>query len=85
VKYTESRNTPFQGDAADGAKAALWELYRRGARVVAFIHDEILIEVRTAEEAEEWRQVMVNSMSGVLNGFPVTVATTGLIDYWGKP
>ena len=45
VSFTQARNTPFQGLAADGAKLALWELIRAGYRVVAFIHDEILIEL----------------------------------------
>lgn len=43
--YCSARNTPFQGLAADGAKLALYDLTRRGYRVVAFVHDEIWIEV----------------------------------------
>lgn len=57
--YTQARNAPFQGLAADGAKLALWELTKRGFRVVAFIHDEVVIELPVADvkakqaEAEE--------------------------------
>ena len=43
--YCQSKNNPFQGLAADGAKEALYELMRAGFRVVNFIHDEFLIEV----------------------------------------
>ena len=45
VGFTQARNTPFQGLAADGAKLALWALIRAGYRVVAFIHDEIIVEL----------------------------------------
>lgn len=45
VTYTQARNTPFQGLAADGAKLALWRLVDEGYRVVGFVHDELLIEV----------------------------------------
>jgi hypothetical protein len=38
-------NTMFQGLAADGAKLALWKLWRAGYRLVNFIHDEILVEL----------------------------------------
>ncbi len=52
--FTEMCNLMFQGPAADGAKAAFYETQKRcyavkdsalyGARGVAFIHDEILVE-----------------------------------------
>ena len=45
VSHTECRNTVFQGVAADGAKLALYRLWRNGFRVVAFIHDEVVVEV----------------------------------------
>jgi hypothetical protein len=45
VGYTQARNTPFQGLAADGAKLALWRLVREGYRVVGFVHDEVLVEL----------------------------------------
>ncbi|MBF0313353.1 MAG: hypothetical protein HQK52_08050 [Oligoflexia bacterium] len=41
--YCQSKNTPFQGLAADGAKEALYELVKAGYWVVNFIHDEYLI------------------------------------------
>jgi hypothetical protein len=43
VSYTQARNTPFQGLAADGAALALFELIRAGFEVTAFVHDEFHI------------------------------------------
>jgi len=40
VYYTQKRNTPFQGLAADGAALALFELVKAGFQVTAFVHDE---------------------------------------------
>ncbi len=55
VHFSDGANTFFQGLAADMSKAALYEVVRRcyaeprsalyGCRVVAFIHDELLVEV----------------------------------------
>ena len=45
VGYADSKNNPFQGLAADGAKEGLYDLIKAGYRVVNFIHDEYLIEV----------------------------------------
>jgi hypothetical protein len=45
VRYSQARNTPFQGLAADGAALALFALVKEGWRVVAHIHDENLFEL----------------------------------------
>jgi len=45
ASYSARRNTIFQGAASDGAKLALYRLWRAGFKVVAFIHDEVIIEV----------------------------------------
>ena len=37
-------NTHFQGKAAEGAKLALWLLYKEKIPSVAFIHDQIILE-----------------------------------------
>jgi DNA polymerase-1 len=72
ISFTVCANSFFQGRTADGAKAALWEVCRRqysvpssdlyGTHTVAFIHDEIGIEVeeeRCHEAAMELEKVMV--------------------------
>ena len=43
--YTRARNTPFSGLAADGAKLALWNIQKLGYRIVAFIHDEMVVAI----------------------------------------
>jgi len=43
--YCQARNFVFQGLASDGAKRALFNLERAGLRTVAFIHDEVIVEV----------------------------------------
>lgn len=43
--FTARRNTVFQGLTSDGAKLALWLVWRAGYRVVNFVHDQLLVEV----------------------------------------
>jgi hypothetical protein len=87
LSYTECRNTPFQGLAADGAKVALWRLTEDGYRVVAFVHDEIVCEVPAASAARDLadiERVMIESMSSVLGcGIPVKVEGK-VSDRWEK-
>ncbi len=75
VSFSQSRNTPFQGLAADGAKLALWKLTMAGYRVVAFIHDEVLIELPVdcdhALEAKKVEQILCESMETVTGRVPV--------------
>jgi hypothetical protein len=76
VAYTEGKNSPFQGLAADGAKLALWKLIAAGYRVVAFVHDEIVTELPEAtakDQAEQVAQVLCRSMEEVLGGVPAGV------------
>jgi len=62
--YCQARNAPFQGLAADGAKSALYRLYRSGYRVVNFIHDEFLIEL--PEDGDHL--LMARDIEGVVIG-----------------
>ncbi|MFA7158876.1 MAG: DNA polymerase, partial [Kiritimatiellia bacterium] len=68
-RYCESRNTPFQGMASDGAKLALYDLARARFRVVAFIHDEVLVEVPECGDyrpaAEAISGIMISAMKRV--------------------
>ena len=77
TNYCAGCNTYFQGLAADGAKNAIWEVAKEcyvsedsplfGCRPVAFIHDELLVEVPTDIEArtaaaDRLAEVMVSAM-----------------------
>jgi DNA polymerase family A len=77
VGFTQARNTPFQGLAADGAKLALYELIRADYRVVAFVHDEVVVELpEDADHAAEARRVesiMNRAMEMVTGNVPVAV------------
>ena len=56
ASYTEKLNTPIQGSAADIAKLGLYKVSQvlKGTKgkLVAFIHDEVIVEIPT-EQAEE--------------------------------
>jgi DNA polymerase I-like protein with 3'-5' exonuclease and polymerase domains len=87
VGFTQARNTPFQGLAADGAKLALWELIRTGYRVVAFIHDEVVIELpedadHTAE-ARTIETILNREMEKVTGAVPVA-SEFALARRWSK-
>ncbi len=43
--YTQSKNSPFQGETADGAKWAMIYLTLAGYKIVNFIHDEFIFEL----------------------------------------
>lgn len=64
--WTARHNCVFQGLAADGAKLALWRLWRSGFRIVAFVHDEVVIEVPDddllEDHKEEIRTLMIDGM-----------------------
>lgn len=96
LSYTEACNSMFQGLAADGAKAALFnasyecyadessDLY--GSRIFTFVHDEIIAEVPedfAHEAAQRLTQVMVDSMSKFIPDVPIT-ASPVLMKRWSK-
>lgn len=85
VSYTEARNTPFQGLAADGAKLALWGLHKAGFRIVAFIHDEVLLEVKDEEEAKEAQRIMDREMKSVLHPLIPCASEYHYGTLWEKP
>lgn len=92
VKYTEKLNTPVQGTAADGMKAALALLFERKddfsqAGPVLVVHDEIVLETPagSAAEAADWlRTAMVDGMQSVVPEVPVEVETD-IADSWAGP
>jgi len=77
VGYCQRHNTLFQGLAADGAKLALWLLWRTGYRIVNFVHDEMLIEVPAdsnfKEHAEFIRELMIEGMKLVVPDVKIAV------------
>ena len=70
ASYCARHNTLFQGLAADGAKLALWKLWRAGYRLVNFLHDEVIIEAPAGDDlrqhAETIRRLMVEGMREVV-------------------
>jgi hypothetical protein len=90
INYSQCRNTPFQGLAADGAKLALWRLIREGFSVIGFIHDEILIELLdeggyVSQAATERAQaIMCEEMEAVLLGGIQVGCEATLSRCWSK-
>jgi hypothetical protein len=87
ASYTARRNTCFQGAASDGAKLALYRLWRAGFTVVAFIHDEVVVEVGEAADLEAARR----EIDGILVGAMKEICPDILIEVegsfrrrWGK-
>ncbi len=88
ASFTQARNTPFQGLAADGAKLALFRLVAAGYRVVAFIHDEVLIELPAdadhTAKAKEIDTIMCESMREVTGAVPIACGEPVLMKRWSK-
>jgi DNA polymerase I-like protein with 3'-5' exonuclease and polymerase domains len=90
VQYSQARNTPFQGLAADGAALALFDLVREGFVVTAFVHDEIhaLLPdeggyVSTAK-VERFQEVICRRMEEVLGGVLPVACEAALSERWAK-
>jgi hypothetical protein len=90
VKYSQARNTPFQGLASDGAALALFKLVKEGFKVVGFIHDESLVELRdeggyvSEAKVNRVREIMCRAMESVLvGGIPVD-CEAALSTCWSK-
>jgi hypothetical protein len=85
--YSARHNNIFQALAADGAKLALWKLWRAGYRIANFIHDESLVEVPEDSDldrhAAEVRRLKIAGMAEVVPDVRIEVecvATTA----WSK-
>jgi DNA polymerase I-like protein with 3'-5' exonuclease and polymerase domains len=87
--YCQRLNTPIQGGAADGMKAALILLHQRlpplGARLVLCIHDEVLVEAPT-DRADEVKTVvekaMIEGMESFITAVPIVVEAR-ICSSWG--
>jgi hypothetical protein len=90
ANYSQCRNTPFQGLAADGAKLALWRLIREGFSVIGFIHDEILLELPdeggcvSQAAADRAQAIMCEEMESVLLGGIRVGCEAALSRCWSK-
>jgi len=85
--YTQIKNSPFQGLAADGAKLALWRLLRAGFSIIAFIHDEIIVELPAATAAADAPRVdaILNAaMEEVMQGLVPSGVEGRLAECWQK-
>ena len=85
--FSARHNTMFQGLAADGAKVALWKLWRADYRLVNFIHDEILVELpehtNLALHAEIVRHIMIEAMQQVVPDVHIDVQYS-VSELWAK-
>ena len=67
---------------------ALFELFKRKIRVVAFIHDEIVIEVPEDSDyrsrRDELMEVMKTSMQQVVPDVAIRVYCNGVMKHWSK-
>jgi len=79
ASYCACRNGIMQGLAADGAIYALWKLSQAGYRIVNFIHDEVIIEIREDEnlpaKIADIERLMITGMQEVVPGANVRVET----------
>jgi DNA polymerase I-like protein with 3'-5' exonuclease and polymerase domains len=90
VGYSQARNAPFQGVASDGGALALFELIKEGFRVVGFVHDEILVELRdeggyvSEEKVRRVEEIMCRKMAEVQVGNIPIGCKTALSHRWSK-
>lgn len=86
--YTQAKNTPFQGLASDGTKQALFALIRKGFRVINFVHDEYIIEVKDDEHFQDTglaiQEIMISEMKKVCPDVRISVEWIAS-DCWRKP
>jgi hypothetical protein len=77
--FCSSRNTIFQGAAADGAILALWKVWRAGYKIVDFIHDQIVVETaaddHVLDRVAHIEDLMKQGMLLVIPGMVVKVET----------
>ncbi|HUE74863.1 MAG TPA: DNA polymerase [Pirellulaceae bacterium] len=88
ASFCARRNTLFQGLAADGAKLALWRLWRAGYLIHNFIHDEILVSVpddaHVEEHRERIRRLMIDAMREVVPHVAIDVSAY-VSQQWSRP
>lgn len=87
VTFTAARNTPFSGLAADGAKLAMWQLLLASYRVVAFVHDEFVIELPVdsdhTAQAKHIEHICCQAMQQLVGDIPIE-CEYALAERWYK-
>ena len=84
--FCASRNTCFQGPAADGMILGMWKVWRAGHHIVSAIHDEVVVERpadgELAHAKAEIERLLVEGMQEVVPGMGVKVegALTASLD-----
>lgn len=75
-----SLNNVFQGLAADGAKIAMWNLYKAGARLSGFVHDEFIIEIPEdrMDLVPLYQEIMEASMAEVCPDVTIRTEATAM-------
>ena len=85
--YSARRNTIFQGTASDGAKLALYRLWRAGFTIVAFIHDEVVVEVDATADLAALKQqidgILISAMREICPNMDIQVEGA-FRRRWGK-
>jgi DNA polymerase I-like protein with 3'-5' exonuclease and polymerase domains len=83
----QAQNFIIQSTAADMAKCAMVRLHNslpEGARLIAMVHDEFIVECRR-DLAEDVRALMVEAMQAAPEGFIVPMVVEAKIaDNWGE-
>jgi len=82
-------NKIVQGLAADGAKWAMWYLWKEGYRMVDFIHDEVIFELREDDpdlqkHIARIREIMLHGMRVVLPDVTGLKCEGALMRRWRK-
>lgn len=85
--YCSALNTRFQGLASDGAKFALFDIWRAGYKIVNFIHDEIIVELPIDSElnkkALKVGELMIKGMRRVTPNTSIKVEGAMFVQ-WNK-
>jgi hypothetical protein len=89
ASYCSACNYAFQGLAADGAKYAMWHLWKHKYRMVNFIHDEVIFELKEDdpmlhEKIQHIKDVMLYGMRLVLPDVTGLQCEGALMRRWHK-
>ena len=89
ASYCSACNYAFQGLAADGAKLAMWDLWKKGYPMVNFIHDEVVFELKVDDphlhdKIADIKQTMLDGMRKVLPEVTGLECEGSLMRRWHK-